>query len=215
MTGYPVTLVGLDAARCVVVGGGTVAARKVVGLRQAGAKPIVISPTLCPELETQAAQGGIEVVRRPYRQGDLTGGQLVIAATDDPAVNEAVFREAQALGCLVNVVDDPARCSFFVPAVVRRGALTIAVSTGGKSPALARRIRQQLESLFDPAYGPLLDQLSRLRPTVQSAVPDPGRRAAFWERLLDSDVLDRLRAGDEAGAISQAEALLQEIREIK
>jgi len=113
------------------------------------------------------------------------------------------------------VVDDPARCSFFVPAVVRRGALTIAVSTGGKSPALARRIRQQLESLFDPAYGPLLDQLSRLRPTVQSAVPDLGRRAAFWERLLDSDVLDRLRAGDEAGAISQAEALLQEIREIK
>ena len=134
---------------------------------------------------------------------------MVIAATDDPAVNEAVFREAQALGCLVNVVDDPARCSFFVPAVVRRGALTIAVSTGGKSPALARRIRQQLESLFDPAYGPLLDQMRRLRPTVQSTVPDPGRRAAFWERLLDSDVLDRLRAGDEVGAISQAEALLQ------
>ena len=215
MTGYPLTLVGLGAARCVVVGGGAVAARKVAGLRQAGAKPIVISPTLCPELETQAAQGGIEVVRRPYQQGDLTGARLVIAATDDPAVNEAVCREAQAVGCLVNVVDDPAHCSFFVPAVVRRGALTIAISTGGKSPTLARRIRQQLESLFDSAYGPLLDLLSRLRPTVQAAVSEPRRRAAFWERLLDSDALDRLRAGDEAGAIAQAEALLQEIREIK
>jgi siroheme synthase-like protein len=215
MTGYPVTLVGLDAARCVVVGGGAVAARKVAGLRQAGAKPIVISPILCPELEMQAAQDRIEVVRRPYRQGDLTGARLVIAATDDPAVNETVSGEAQAVGCLINVVDDPARCSFFVPAVVRRGALTIAVSTGGKSPALARRIRQQLESLFDPAYGLLLELLSRLRPTVQAAVPDPERRIAFWGRLLDSEALDRLRAGDEAGAISQAEALLQEIREIK
>ncbi|HID64919.1 MAG TPA: bifunctional precorrin-2 dehydrogenase/sirohydrochlorin ferrochelatase [Anaerolineae bacterium] len=215
MTGYPLTLVGLDAARCVVVGGGAVAARKVAGLRQAGAKPIVISPTLCPELEAQAAQGEVEVVRRPYRQGDLTGARLVIAATDDPAVNEAVCREAQAVGCLINVVDDPAHCSFFVPAVVRRGALTIAVSTGGKSPALARRIRQQLESLFDPAYGPLLDLLSRMRPTVQAAVSDPRRRATFWERLLDSDTLDRLRAGDEAGAIAQAEALLREIRETK
>jgi siroheme synthase-like protein len=215
MTGYPLTLVGLDAARCVVAGGGTVAARKVTGLRQAGAKPIVISPTLCPELESHAAQGEIEVIRRPYRQGDLTGARLVIAATDDPAVNEAVFREAQTVGCLVNVVDDPARCSFFVPAVVRRGVLTIAVSTGGKSPALARRIRQQLESLFDPAYEMLLDLLSRLRPMVQATVPDPEQRAAFWGRLLDSDALHRLRSGDEAGAIAQAEALLQEIREIK
>jgi len=215
VTGYPLILVGLDAARCVVVGGGTVAARKVAGLRQAGAKPIVISPTLCPELESQAAQGEVEVIRRPYRRGDLTGAWLVIAATDDLAVNEAVFGEAQTVGCLVNVVDDPARCSFFVPAVVRRGALTIAVSTGGKSPALARRIRQQLESLFDPAYEMLLDLLSRLRPTVQATVSDPGRRAAFWERLLDSDALHRLRSGDEAGAIAQAEALLQEIREIK
>jgi siroheme synthase-like protein len=215
MTGYPLTLVGLDAARCVVVGGGTVAARKVAGLRQAGAKPIVISPMLCPELESQAAQGEIEVIRRPYRQGDLMGARLAIAATDDPAVNEIVFGEAQAVRCLVNVVDDPARCSFFVPAVVRRGALTIAVSTGGKSPALARRIRQQLESLFDPAYEMLLDLLSRLRPMVQATVSDPGRRAAFWGRLLDSDALHRLRAGDGEGAIAQAEALLREIQEIK
>jgi siroheme synthase-like protein len=170
---------------------------------------------MCPELERQAAQGEIEVIRRPYQQGDLTGARLVIAATDDPAVNEAVFREAQTVGCPVNVVDDPARCSFFVPAVLRRGALTIAVSTGGKSPALARCIRQQLESLFDPAYEMLLDLLSRLRPTVQATVSDPGRRAVFWGQLLDSDVLHRLRAGDETGAIAQAEALLQEIREIK
>jgi siroheme synthase-like protein len=170
---------------------------------------------LCRELETQAAQGGIEVIRRSYQRSDLTGAWLVIAATDDPVVNEAVFREAQAVGCLVNVVDDPARCSFFVPAVVRRGLLTIAVSTGGKSPALSRRIRQQLESLFDPAYGLLLDLLSRLRPTVQAAIPDPERRVAFWGRLLDSDALDRLRAGDEAGAIAQAEALLRKIQEIE
>ena len=141
MIGFPVTLVGLDNARCVVVGGGKVAARKIAALREAGACPVVISPTLCESLRRRAERDEIQVIKREYRSRDLEGAWLVIVATDDQATNEAVWREAESLGCLVNVVDDPAHCNFHAPASVRRGALTISVSTGGNSPALARRLR--------------------------------------------------------------------------
>jgi precorrin-2 dehydrogenase/sirohydrochlorin ferrochelatase len=191
--GYPIDLVGLEHARCIVVGGGRVAARKVSALRQAGARPVVVSPVLCESLQRQAACGEIEVIERVYCPGDLEGAWLVIAATDEPAINEAVWREGKARGCLVNVVDDPARCNFYVPATVRRGALTISISTGGNSPALARRLRQGMEAQFDAAYGPYLALLGELRPLVRERIAAPERRKALWVALLDSDVLELLR----------------------
>jgi precorrin-2 dehydrogenase/sirohydrochlorin ferrochelatase len=176
MSGYPITLVGMETARCVVIGGGEVAARKVASLQAAGARPIVISPDLDKSLQEQAEAGEIVAICREYRAGDLAEARLVIAATDDPETNEAVWKEANATGCLVNVVDDPEHCNFYVPATVRRGALSMSVSTGGSSPLLARRIRQSLEQQFDAAYEPYLALLAELRPIVLAKIPDPSRR---------------------------------------
>ena len=209
MSGYPITLVDLGNTCCVVVGGGEVAARKVASLREAGARPLVISPALCDALQRRVETGELDVTAREYQPGDLTGVRLVIAATDDPEVNEAVWREAQAAGCLVNVVDDPGRCNFHVPATVRRGALTLSISTGGNSPLLARRIRQVLEEQFDTAYQAYLDLLGRLRPTVQEQIADPAQRKQLWEALLDSDILDLLRADDSRAARHRADEIIE------
>jgi precorrin-2 dehydrogenase/sirohydrochlorin ferrochelatase len=208
VSGYPITLVSLQQARCLVIGGGQVAARKVAGLRAAGARPVVISPDLCQALEQQARDGDVEVIDRAYLPGDLNGAHLVIAATDDPATNEAVWQEAQTAGCLVNVVDDPARCNFHVPAIVRRGALTVSVSTGGSSPLLARRIRQALDQQFDTAYEPYLALLADMRPVVQAQVPKPAERKAVWQALLDSEILDLLRHGESGAARARAHAII-------
>jgi len=204
VTGYPITLVGLARAGVVVIGGGSVAARKVAGLCQAGARPVVISPTWCEALEQLADRGEIEVIPRAYCPGDLRGALVVVAATDDEATNEAVWREAQRTGCLVNVVDDPARCNFYVPATVRRGSLTLSVSTDGHSPLLSRRIREELESSFDTAYEPYVALLGELRPLVQERVPDPERRQELWQALLDSDVLELFRTGEPLAARQRA-----------
>jgi len=205
---YPIAVVNLQTARCIVVGGGEVAARKVAGLRAAGARPVVISPDLGQILRQQAEAGELETIRRKYQSGDLAGARLVIAATDDPDTNESVWQEAQAIGCLVNVVDDPARCNFHVPATVRRGALSVSVSTGGSSPLLARRIRQDLEQQFDAAYEPYLVLLGDLRPIVREHVPDPARRKAIWEALLNSKIFELLRAGELEKARRRAHTIL-------
>jgi precorrin-2 dehydrogenase / sirohydrochlorin ferrochelatase len=209
MTGYPITLVGLEETRCVVVGGGQIAARKVAALREAGARPQVISPVVCERLQRQAEADEIELIQRRYQAGDLEGAWLVVAATDDPATNEAVWHEAQARGSLVNVVDDPPHCNFYVPATVRRGALTLSISTAGASPALARRIRQSLEQQFDAVYERYLDMLGRLRLLIQETVPDSQCRKALWEELLDSDILDLLRAGAHDAAEARASEILR------
>lgn len=212
MSGYPITLVNLAGLPCAVVGGGSVATRKVADLCEAGARPVVISPVLDESLRRRDEAGEIDVVERAYQPGDLAGVRLVIAATDDPRINEAVWREALAAGCLVNVVDDPQRCNFYVPATVRRGALTLSVSTAGKSPLLARRIRQSLETQFDAAYGAYVDLLGGLRPRVQEQVADPARRKALWSALLDSDLLDLLRNRDTRTARKRAEDIIETFR---
>ena len=209
MRGYPITLVDLANMACVVVGGGEVAARKVAALREAGARPVVISPALCEPLRRLVDEGEIDAVERPYRPGDLTGIRLVIAATDDPETNEAVWREAQRTGCLVNVVDDPPRCNFYVPATVRRGPLALTISTNGNSPLLAGRIRRMLEEQFDAAYEPYLELLGELRPRVVARVPKPARRRALWESLLDSEILELLRAGQFAAARRRADEIVE------
>jgi precorrin-2 dehydrogenase/sirohydrochlorin ferrochelatase len=208
LSSYPIALIGLADALCVVVGGGEVAVRKVAALREAGARPVVISPVVDETLQRRAERGEIQLVPRPYRPGDLAGARLVIAATDDSATNCAVWREAQAVGCLVNVVDDPAHCNFYVPATVRRGALTISISTAGNSPALARRIRQSLEHQFDDGYQPYLALLGELRPLVQKRIVDPARRKALWEALLAEDLLELCRMGKDQIAQQRAMAVV-------
>ncbi|MCL4533893.1 MAG: bifunctional precorrin-2 dehydrogenase/sirohydrochlorin ferrochelatase [Bacteroidetes bacterium] len=165
---YPVFL-RLTAGRCVVVGGGSVAARKVGDLLAAGATVRVVAPRVGAELRRLARQGRIELVEREYQAGDLAGARLVISATDDVEVNRAVAEEARRAGAWVNVVDDPSLCDFIVPAVVRRGDLVVAVSTGGKSPALARAVRREIEELLGPEYGTALEVVHSLRRELRQA----------------------------------------------
>ncbi len=188
---YPIGL-NLSGRPCLVVGGGEVALRKVEGLLAVGARLRVISPGLHPELAGMAREGRIQWEARPYRSGDLAGHFLIVAATDDQDVNEAVFREGESRGQLVNVVDDPPRCNFILPAVVRRGSLCLAVFTGGKSPMLSRRIREQLEGQFGPEYGDLIDLLGVARSAVLERVGDIKLRTEIFRRLVYSDLLEVL-----------------------
>lgn len=211
MKTYPVFLVGLDRARCVVVGGGTVAARKVQALLQADARVTVISPQLCSPLQRLAAGGDIEVLDRFYQCGDVDGAFVVIAATDDPKSNERIWEDASARWLLVNVVDDPDRCSFIAPSVVRRGALSLAISTSGRCPALSRHLRKQLEQEFGSTYEDYVELLGSLRDRVVETLSLAQRRA-FWQDVFASDVLALLVDGDHDQASHRAREILKQHR---
>lgn len=203
----------MERRHAIVVGGGNVAARKVEELLEAGAQVTVIGPALSPELKALAGARRIAVIGRPYREGDLSGAFLVIAATDDSEVNQKVWREAEQCGYLVNVVDDPARCNFITPAIVRRGDVMITVSTGGASPALARRLRERLETLIGPEYEDLATLLAELRPELQSRyeAEKDRRKAAF--RLVDSDLISIIKDKGMDAARLRARELLTEDNE--
>jgi len=161
---YPIFL-DLSGRRCVVVGGGEVASRKARKLLQARARVVVISPEIKAELESVA----VEIHRRPYKEGDLDDAYLAFAATDSREVNAAVAREAKERGIPVNVADRPSEGDFAVPSVLRRGGLQVAVSTGGASPALARRIKDELEESFGPEWAGLVEELRAARRNCEEA----------------------------------------------
>ncbi len=173
------------------------AERKVLALLETGAKVTVISPTLSAGLQQLVARGQVQPVQREYQRGDLAGAFLVIGATDDARTNEQVWQEAVDRGQLVNVVDDLRRCNFISPSVVRRGDVCLAISTGGKSPALAKRIRERLEEEFGPEYAEFVDLLGDLREQVKAQYPDSKERRALWYRLVDSDILELIRQGQD------------------
>jgi precorrin-2 dehydrogenase/sirohydrochlorin ferrochelatase len=174
-----------------VVGGGEVATRKVQGLLDAGAVVVVVSPTLTEALTTLVEIGAIHHVARPFQAHDVVGCALVIGATDGPAVNAAVCEAARQRGIWVNIVDTPEACDFIAPAVVRRGALQIAISTGGHSPALAKHIREDLERRYGPEYVELLAWLGEQRQRIRQQVRDPAARKAYNQQLVDTCVRSR------------------------
>jgi precorrin-2 dehydrogenase/sirohydrochlorin ferrochelatase len=153
----------------------------------------IISPALIPELFDLTKEHSITVIQRPYRAGDLEGAFLVIAATDDPDLNRSIWKEANRCRCLINVVDDPHHSNFILPAVVRRGDFTLAVSTGGGSPALSRRVREQLEVQYGPEYGELARLLEELRPVLLSRFETQAARLAAVLSILDGDLMAVLR----------------------
>lgn len=191
---YPVYL-DLRGRRCVVIGGGSVAERKVVALLAHDAPVTVVAPDLSDKLKVLARDGTVVHVARSYEHGDLDGARLVFCATDNRDTNAAVFEEAEARGLLVNVVDDPEHCSFIVPSIVTRGDLQIAISTGGASPALAKRVRRQLEAEFGEEYAQLTRLLADFRRHVLAEVEDPGARRRIFDAVADSNLLERLRDG--------------------
>jgi precorrin-2 dehydrogenase/sirohydrochlorin ferrochelatase len=157
-----------------------------------------VSPSLIDGLAARAAAGEIEHAARPYRRGDVAGAALAYAATDDDALHAVIARDAEAAGVLLNVVDRPQWCSFIVPSVLRRGDLTVAVSTGGGSPALARQVRCDLERLLGPEYGRAVEVLARLRRHLRAQPLSPARRRRILTGLVASDLLDQLREPDAA-----------------
>jgi len=196
---YPVFL-NLHGLRSVVVGGGAVAEQKVLGLLEAGARVTVVGPEPSPRLRDLAGRGELELRQRLYRPGDLAGAFLAIAATDDGAVNRAVWAEAEARGVPLNAVDDLPHCTFIAPSVHRQGDVTVAVSTAGKSPALAVRLRERIARAVGPEYGVFAELLGELRAAVAARLPDTRARTELWYRIVDSDALELLRRGDRAGA---------------
>ncbi|MBI3303473.1 MAG: bifunctional precorrin-2 dehydrogenase/sirohydrochlorin ferrochelatase [Deltaproteobacteria bacterium] len=189
---YPIFL-NLSVHSCLVIGGGMVAERKVESLLQAHGQVTVVSPTLTPRLRSWAADQAITVHERFYHPGDLKGFTLVFAATDDEVLHQQIAAEAREAGVFLNVVDRPALCSFIVPAIVSQGDLTLAISTGGASPALAKKIRLTLEQSFGPEYDLALRLLARVREHVARYGLSADERQRLFTALVDAPLLDYLR----------------------
>ena len=191
---YPMFL-NIGGKRCIVVGGGQVALRKVRTLLEHGADIEVISPELCPELTELSRQGKISASYRQYQSGDLQKALIAVAATNDTDINQRVVKEARSEGVLVNVADDLENSDFIVPSYTRRGGVTIAVSTAGKSPALARKIRTRLEQELGDEYASLV----RLINEVRAELKRRGIKASSddWQEALDLDLMiELLKKGD-------------------
>ncbi|MEK6683400.1 MAG: bifunctional precorrin-2 dehydrogenase/sirohydrochlorin ferrochelatase [Nitrospirota bacterium] len=191
---YPAFL-DLQEKSVAVIGGGAVAERKTLTLLACGARVTVISPVLTKKLSYLALAGAIRHRRRRWHPADLKESFLIIATTNDRKANAEIARQAYAASRLVNIADDPARCNVIAPSVIARGDLIIAVSTSGKSPALARRIRRELERSFGAEYGRFLKLLGQVREQVQARIPSMARRRRILQRLVASDLLTLLRQG--------------------
>lgn len=187
-----------------MVGGGEVAARKVVRLLECGAQVWVVSPELVPELACLTQEKRIEHIAGPYLEEHLKQAAMVIGATDDEAVNAAISHDAKARGIPVNIVDDPQKCDFILPSLVERGDLTIACGTGGNSPALARQIRKELEAAYGVEYGKLLEIMGKLRSKMEK---NKGQGKSWFEQLMAEGLLESIRKND-------AEAVKKIIRHI-
>lgn len=194
MKTYPI-LLDLRGRRCLVVGGGQVAQRKVDGLLAADAAVTVVSPTASTALAQLAAAGGIVWHPRPYGRADLDGMRLVIAATDQPDVNRQVADDARDRGILCNVIDQPAAGDFTLPSVVRRGDLVLTVSTSGQSPALSRHLRKILEGRFGNEYEVFLRIMGAVRRRLLACEKDPATRRKLFDRLVAADLPEAIREG--------------------
>lgn len=196
---YPVYL-DLRGRPVTVVGGGEVAEKKVAGLLAAGARVKIVAPELSDELRRRREAGVLAWVPRTYRRGDLAGAFLVLAERSDAATHRTIFAEAEERGIFANVQDEVPYCSFIAPSIVRQGDLTVAISTGGSAPVLAVRLRQELEKRLGPEYARFLSLAGSVRQPLAERFPSFTERKDRWYRLVDSDVLDLLRQGDETRA---------------
>jgi precorrin-2 dehydrogenase / sirohydrochlorin ferrochelatase len=180
----------LSGRACLVVGAGSVGTPKIEGLMATGAKITVVAPDATPAVQCWAEAGKLVWHARGFESSDLDGVFLVVSATSSPELNNRVFQEAQRRGVLANVVDDPPHCDFYYPAVVRRGALQIAISTDGKSPALAQRLRRQFEQEFGPEYQDWVEELGRQRQRLFEQPMDPHARKQVLHSLASQSGFD-------------------------
>jgi precorrin-2 dehydrogenase / sirohydrochlorin ferrochelatase len=205
--GYLPIFIEVGGRNCVVIGGGEIAERKILSLTQAGAEVTVVSPSLTTALATMARRNAIRHLARIYRFGDLEGAFLAYEATGIAETERAAAAEARERGVLINVADVPDLCSFIAPAVIKRGHLQIAVSTGGASPAFARKIREELEDRFGAEYESMTDLLAAARQWLQAREDDTAARTRLMTALVRSDLRECLQRGD----LSAADATVQRI----
>ncbi|GHD63458.1 siroheme synthase CysG [Jeongeupia chitinilytica] len=202
----------LDLQRqpCLIVGGGDVALRKATLLRSAGAALTIVSPELVPQLAQWRDAGELVHQPRTFSRNDVADMRLVIAATDDEQVNAQVHAECEARNILVNVVDTPEKCRFIVPSIVDRSPLMVAISTGGAAPVLARQLRARIEATLPHGYGVLARLAGALRDRVKARFADERARRRYWETALDGAAAEKALAGNEAGALAELEARLDQ-----
>jgi precorrin-2 dehydrogenase/sirohydrochlorin ferrochelatase len=195
MSGRYLVSLDLKNKKCLVVGGGNVAERKVVSLLECGALVHVVSPEISPLLKSMVEDRLITFRQGKYKSSDLDDLFLVVGATGTETVNRVIAEDCAKRSLIVNIVDDPSKGNFFVPASVKRGSLTIAVSTGGKSPLLARKIKEELENVYGPHYEEFVDLLGYLREDVIKNVSDPDKKKEILENLVSDEILKLLKAG--------------------
>ncbi len=196
---YPV-YIDLQNRKCVIIGGGKVAERKIEQLLGYDCSIRVISLAVEDKIKVWADRGLIQLYQRELENSDLDDVFMVFVATDDQQVNAELSNQCRERGILVNAVDDPPHCDFYVPSILKRNSLVLAISTGGKSPAFARRLRRELEELITPAYGEFADILGEQRELVKEQIEDIAVRKQIFEELVYSDVLDLLKAGEKEKA---------------
>ena len=189
MSRYPIFL-NLAGRKTVVIGAGSVGSRKAQALAETGARVVVVAPHFDPAFSVIANRANVKVVQTRYSKEYLAGAVLAIAATNDPNLNRQIYADCQQVEVLCNVVDVPELCDFFVPAVVQRGPLQIAVSTDGNCPAYAGHVRRKLEELFTEAHGRFVEDLEVLRRRLIEVVPDTNRRKAMMGRLVGDESLE-------------------------
>src|ERR1043166_3732191 len=191
---YPI-FIDVEDRSVVIIGGGNVCARKAETMLCYGARVTVVAPRLTGEIEQWACAGAIAIKRKPYDAGALEGASIVIASTDDQRVNEQIAADCRARKIPVNVVDVTPLCEFIVPAIVESGSITIAISTGGKSPALARTLKEDLQRMVGTEYAEVNDALGSLRDGAKKVLPTDTDRKAFFDGIIARGILDMLRAG--------------------
>ncbi|NPV92235.1 MAG: bifunctional precorrin-2 dehydrogenase/sirohydrochlorin ferrochelatase [Firmicutes bacterium] len=208
---YPISM-NIAGKTCLVIGGGAVAERKVRSLLECGGRVVVVSPGATGGLESLAKNGDIELLEKVYQEFSLEGLSptpvLIFTATNDRETNLRVFQDAERLGIAVNTVDDPELCTFYVPSVLRRGPLSVAVSTEGKSPLMARMLREQFEEVIGPEYEEYLNLLGECRERVLQSKLDESKRRMVFKRLIELDLLEDLRRGNKELAKERAEQCL-------
>lgn len=191
---YPI-FIDVENHDVLIIGGGAVCARKAEAMMRYGARVTVIAPEVTEEITSWAKKRRLRVRRKEYEAADLNGASIVIASTDDPRINERIARDCRRRKIPVNVVDVTHLCEFIVPAIVQQGSIQLAVSTGGKSPALARTLKEDLQKFIGPEYAELNDFLGKLRPAAKKVLPTDADRKRFFDGILAKGVLQMLREG--------------------
>lgn len=204
MPQFPIFL-NLYERRCLVVGGGPVAERKVKNILEGGGLVRLVSPRVTSALDDLAAQQRLEWEARNYVTADLAGVFLAFICTDDYQINRSIAEDCRKRAIIVNVVDDPSNCDFFVPSLIRRDSLVIAISTEGRSPLFSRRLREELDELIPQDYGNLVEGLGRMRDYIKSRIADTKSRQAVYKLLLQPAILDLLRDNQEEMARERIE----------